>query len=193
MRLLIIALLLLVTACQSHATSVREIDMYNGSGDMTGTATFTEQSDGVQVKVEVEGLSPGFHGIQLHENPTCKGPGFRDAGNHFNPEGKKHGLMNPEGHHMGDLPNVKADDSGKVKEELMLEDATLLENKNSILQEGGTSLIIHKNKDDGISQPGGNAGAREMCGELKTNPEEGNDRDEPTDPTQMKEEKKDED
>ncbi len=188
MRFMITALIImLLSACQTDLSGVREIDMYNSSGDMTGTATFTERPDGVQVKVKVEGLEPGFHGIQLHENPTCKGPNFTSAGNHFNPEGKKHGLMNPEGHHLGDLPNVEADGGGKVDAELMLADATLLEGKKSILKEGGTSLVIHKNKDDGVSQPGGDAGPRVMCGELKTKPDQ-NKGEKTTDPTELEEE-----
>lgn len=178
--------ILLLSACQTNESSVKEIDMYNESGDMVGTATFSEQPDGVQVKVKVEGLSPGFHGIQLHENPTCKGPNFRSAGNHFNPEGKKHGLMNPDGPHLGDLPNVEADSSGMVDNELMLSGATLLDGKKSILKENGTSLVIHEGKDDGVTQPGGDAGPRIICGELKASPEKDNT-ESPTDPTDQNE------
>ncbi|WP_318842384.1 superoxide dismutase family protein [Virgibacillus alimentarius] len=167
MRLLFILLLVLLTACQTNEPSVREIDMYNTDSDMVGTATFSEHPDGVQIEVKVEGLTPGLHGIHLHENPTCKGEDFKSAGNHFNPEGKKHGLMNPDGNHLGDLPNVEADSSGAVDTELMLADATLLEGKKSILSEEGTSLVIHKDQDDGVTQPGGDSGARIMCGELK--------------------------
>src|SRR5699024_5646682 len=95
--------------------------------------------------------------------------------------------MNPDGHHLGDLPNVEADGSGKVDNELMLADATLLEGKKSILKENGTSLIIHKDKDDGVSQPGGDAGPRIVCGELKTN-SKGKNEEAPTDPTELPDE-----
>src|SRR5699024_11971733 len=50
----------------------------------------------------------------------------------------------------------------------------LLEGKKSILKEDGTSLIIHEGKDDGVTQPGGDAGPRIICGELKANPKNDN-------------------
>ena len=37
---------------------------------------------------------------------VCEPPDFTSAGAHFNPAGKKHGRMNPEGPHAGDLPNL---------------------------------------------------------------------------------------
>lgn len=187
-RILVLTSFLFLSSCKGNPETTKEIDMYNASGDMVGTATFTEQQNGVQIKIKVEGLSPGFHGIHVHEFPKCEGPDFKSAGNHFNPEGKEHGLMHPEGAHLGDLPNVEADSSGLVDVEIMLSDATLLEGKKSILRGEGTSLIITEDQDDGISQPGGNSGTRIICGELKSN--EKKDRNEsPTDPTETDKEK----
>lgn len=183
MRLLLVCILMLTACGQSETT--RTIDMYNTSGDMTGTVTFSEADGGVNLKIKVEGLSPGYHGIHIHEYPICEGPDFKSAGNHFNPEGKEHGLMHPEGPHLGDLPNVEASDNGLVDVELMLSDATLLEGKKSILQGEGTSLIITEDQDDGISQPAGNSGARQICGELKKNNEKEKG-ESPTDPTELK-------
>src|SRR5690625_665378 len=99
MRLLLVFIFLL-SACQQNGNT-RTIDMYNSSGDMNGTATFTEVEEGVKVKVKVDGLSQGYHGIHIHEFPICEGPDFKSAGNHFNPNGKEHGLMHPEGAHIG--------------------------------------------------------------------------------------------
>src|SRR5699024_2852081 len=99
---------------------------------------FTEHPDGVNVKIKIEGLAPGFHGVHIHEYAKCEGPDFKSAGNHLNPEGKEHGLMHPDGAHLGDLPNVEADSSGLVEAELMLANATLLEGKKSILRGEGT-------------------------------------------------------
>lgn len=181
MRFVLIFMLAFLLSCQS-GESTRTIDMYNASGDMNGTATFTEEPDGVKIKIKVEGLTVGFHGIHIHENAICKGPDFKSAGNHFNPEGKKHGLMHPEGAHLGDLPNIEADSDGLVEAEIMLDGATLLDGKKSILQGEGTSLVISENKDDGISQPGGESGERILCGELTNNEKEDSDS-APTDPT----------
>lgn len=179
-------LIFLLISCTDKLSSVYEVEMYNQDGDMVGTATFTEHSEGVEVKVEVEGLSPGFHGIHFHEFPHCEGPDFKTAGNHLNPENKQHGRMHPEGFHLGDLPNVEADLKGKVNAEVILEGATLLDGKNSLLEDGGGALIITENPDDGLTQPGGNSGKRLICGELKKGVKK--DGEKPTDPTEINEE-----
>lgn len=186
-RILFLMICLFLAACQGEHGTTKEIDMYNADGDMVGTAKFNEQPDGVQITVKVEGLSPGFHGIHVHEFPTCEGPDFQSAGNHLNPEGKEHGLMHPDGAHLGDLPNVEADSSGHVDAEIMLADATLLEGKKSILRGEGTSLIITEDKDDGISQPSGDSGIRLICGELKSQTKRDHEN-EPTDPTETEKE-----
>ncbi|GAB3047557.1 superoxide dismutase family protein [Virgibacillus ainsalahensis] len=186
MRLFVLILILLLASCQTESEKTRTIDMYNASSDMVGTATLNEQEDGVQIEVSIEGLEPGFHGIHVHEFPTCEGPDFTSAGNHFNPEGNEHGLMHPEGSHLGDLPNVEADSGGLVEAELMMAGATLADGKKSILKGEGTSLIIDEGQDDGVSQPGGESGTRIICGEINTDPEAGSS-ETPTDPTDLNE------
>lgn len=187
MRSFFFALLLLLSACKGSDQTVQEIGLYNIDGDRVGAATFTEQSKGVNIKVKVEGLKPGFHGIHIHEFPKCEAPYFQSAGNHFNPDGKEHGLMHPKGAHVGDLPNVEANSSGHIDTELMLPEATLLDGKNSILQNEGTSLIITEKPDDGMSQPSGDSGARIVCGILTEQSVEKSG-EEPSDPTENNEE-----
>lgn len=186
-RWLTILLLIFFTACNSNSPSVMEVDVYNSSADMIGTATLSEQEDGVQVKLELTGLTPGFHGIHVHENSKCEGPDFKSAGSHLNPEGNQHGLMHPEGAHLGDLPNIEADSSGNVEGELMLNEATLKDGKNSIAENEGTSLVITAGQDDGVSQPGGNSGERIACGVIKHD-DKSKTNDEPTDPAELNEE-----
>lgn len=190
-RWLLVILFLLVSACHPKEELTREVEMYNRSGDMIGTALLTEDPEGVKVTLEVEGLAPGFHGFHVHEHPSCKAPDFKSAGNHLNPDQNKHGLLHPEGAHLGDLPNVEADDQGKVDVELIIEDATLLKGKNSLLEDGGVSFIITEDPDDGMSQPGGNSGVRLICGELKSKVEK-EDNETPTDPTEIEENNGDE-
>ncbi|PAV28755.1 superoxide dismutase [Virgibacillus profundi] len=189
--ILLLLLILILSACQNESQTTRGVDMYNSSGDMVGTADLTEQPDGVQIKLKLEGLTPGFHGIHVHEYPKCEGPEFTSAGNHFNPEGKEHGLMHPKGAHLGDLPNIEADGAGLVEAELMLAGATLMEGKNSLLQGEGTSLIVHDGQDDGVTQPSGNSGVRILCGEIKTEPETTSS-ESPTDPTDFNEKQEEE-
>lgn len=186
MRLIVILLILFVSACQGNANTSRSVDMYNSAGDLIGTATLTEQPEGVKVKLKLEGLPPGLHGIHVHEFPKCEGPDFKSAGSHLNPEGKEHGLMHPEGAHLGDMPNIEADPDGLVDAELMIPGATLMDGKKSLLKEDGTSLVIHEGQDDGVSQPSGNSGPRIACGEIKADLEAGNEKN-PTDPTEFNE------
>ncbi|NBJ69269.1 MULTISPECIES: superoxide dismutase family protein [Clostridia] len=183
---LFILLILLMVACQPEDKKTREAEMYNSSGDMVGTATFGEQSDGVKIKVELEGLEPGFHGIHVHEYAKCEGPDFKSAGNHFNPTGAEHGLMHPEGPHLGDLPNIEADASGVANADLMLPQVTLLDGKDSLTSGEGTSIIVTKNEDDGMTQPGGDSGERIICGTLTKEKSKGGKS--PTDPTQNNDE-----
>ena len=183
MRLFMVILLSLLAACNSNSQTTRELDMYNVSGDMVGTAVYTEQPEGVQIEIKVEGLTPGFHGVHIHEYAKCEGPDFKSAGNHLNPEGKEHGLMHPEGAHLGDLQNIEADSAGMVDVELTAADATLLSGKKSLLPKEGSSLIIDEDPDDGLSQPSGNSGTRIICGELKKDEEESS-LETPTDPTE---------
>ncbi|MDY0408769.1 superoxide dismutase family protein [Virgibacillus soli] len=186
MRILRMIVLLLFTlvACQQHTPNVKEIDMYNASGDKVGTAKLSSQPDGVKIKVKVEGLTPGFHGIHIHEYAKCEGPEFKTAGNHLNPEGKQHGLMNPKGSHLGDLPNIKAKDDGKVDTEVTVNGATIQEGKKSLLKGEGTSLIITEGQDDGMSQPAGDSGVRKICGEIKPKKDVDSEK-KPTDPTEL--------
>lgn len=187
-RILIGCFCLLLGACQANVDTTREVEMYNQSGDMVGTAIFTEHPEGVEIELNVEGLVMGFHGLHVHEYPVCEGPDFKSAGNHFNPDNKQHGLLHPDGAHVGDLFNVEADENGVVDVKVIVEEATLLKGKNSLLQNEGTSLIVTEDPDDGMSQPGGASGTRLICGELKGDEEEETAFEQPTDPTEITEE-----
>lgn len=188
-KVTITAFLIFLIGCQGDDRTTLKVDMYNASGDMVGTAKLSEQPEGVSIKVKVEGLEPGLHGIHVHESPKCEGPDFKSAGNHFNPDGKEHGAMIPKGPHVGDLPNVEADSSGVVDVELMLAKATMLEGKTSLFSDEGKSLIIHSDMDDGVSQPSGDSGERLICGEIKLDTEK-DSKESPSDPTENIEEEK---
>jgi Cu/Zn superoxide dismutase len=52
---------------------------------VSGTVTFTEVADGVQVQAEITGLTPGKHGFHVHEFGDCSAADLASAGAHFNP------------------------------------------------------------------------------------------------------------
>ncbi|RWZ54871.1 superoxide dismutase family protein [Halobacillus fulvus] len=180
MKRYVLVLVLLLGGCMGDERSPLETSIYNSENDKIGTATFTERSEGTALKLKVEGLEPGVHGVHIHEFSKCDAPDFKTAGNHFNPLNKEHGLMNEAGSHAGDLPNVEADPGGMVDVELMLPDAKLKEGRDSLLRQEGTSIIIQSGPDDGMSQPSGDSGERIACGKITLDA----DQDEVSDPTE---------
>jgi len=136
----------------------------DAGGKQIGTATFTQGTDGkVQVNVQVKGLSPGLHGIHIHQYGACS-PTFAAAGEHYNPTGKHHGLDNPNGPHAGDLPNLNVNKDGTGALTVMTGRVTLTPGQTSLFNGNGTSLVIHAKPDDQVSDPAGNSGDRVACG-----------------------------
>lgn len=175
-----IAIVFILAGCSGEERSPLNTSIYNADNDKIGTATLTEQPEGVEVQLKVEGLEPGMHAVHIHEFPKCEAPDFKSAGNHFNPLSKDHGLMNPKGAHVGDMPNVEADQSGMVDTTLMLPEAKLKEGQKSLLRDEGTSIVIHSGQDDGMTQPAGDSGERIACGKITLKADE----DETSDPTE---------
>jgi Cu-Zn family superoxide dismutase len=129
-----------------------------------GTAWFTQQPDGVLVRVKVSGLKPNQeHGFHAHEKGDCSSGDGMSTGGHFNPAGKPHGPQHAE-HHAGDFPALKADGSGNVETTFKLTGATVGTGAYDLI---GKGLIVHANPDDYKTQPTGNAGARIACGVIK--------------------------
>jgi Cu-Zn family superoxide dismutase len=160
----IISIAILLGGCADTRPTKIDIELKNPDGDSHGTATLTEKADGLQVTLALAGLEPGPHAIHFHEKGECEGPDFELAGGHYNPEDKDHGLLNPDGPHTGDLPNIIAEPDGTVVTEFMANGVTLKEGKTTLFPKEGTALIIHEKADDGMSQPAGDAGKRIACG-----------------------------
>lgn len=145
-----------------------QVEMINTEGAKIGVATLKQEADGVNIAIDVAGLSKGTHGFHIHEKGVCEPPDFKSAGEHFNPTNMKHGFENPEGPHAGDLPNLEVGEDGKVQESFVNEMVTLKKGEpNSLLRQDGTALVIHEDPDDNISQPSGDSGARIACGVIE--------------------------
>jgi Cu-Zn family superoxide dismutase len=132
-----------------------------GNNKVSGTVTFTEVADGVQVHAEITGLTPGNHGFHVHEFGDCSATDLSSAGGHFNPTNKPHAGPDDTERHVGDMGNVEADASGKAKLEYLDHQISLTNDQSSVI---GRSVIVHGKADDLKSQPAGDSGARIACG-----------------------------
>src|SRR3989344_8102862 len=140
-----------------------EATLVNAAGVNIGRAVLTQGPTGLLIRIEAEGLTPGWHGVHIHATGQCAAP-FTSAGAHINHAAARspHGLLNADGPDDGDLPNIHADAQGRVS-------AGIFTTRARIASEGpgqwlwdadGSAIIIHANPDDHSSQPIGGAGGR---------------------------------
>ncbi|MHB8068375.1 MAG: superoxide dismutase family protein [Desulfobaccales bacterium] len=156
--------LLLIWGCGESAGPKAKATLINAQGQKVGEAQLEDTGQGVKITLKAENLPPGPHAFHIHEKGLCDPPDFMTAGGHFNPFHKQHGMKNPAGPHAGDLPNLVVGADGKETLEAMASQVTLKPGQNSLLQPGGTSLVIHAGSDDYTTDPAGNAGPRIACG-----------------------------
>ena len=152
---------------QPGAPVFAQAELFDAAGKKVGTVNFTEMEGQVTLEVDVEGLPEGEHGFHFHETGTCTPPDFASAGAHFNPANKHHGMLNPEGRHAGDLPNLKVGADGKGKLQTTTALFTLSPGAISLADADGSAAVIHAQADDLKTDPAGNSGARIACGVVK--------------------------
>jgi Cu-Zn family superoxide dismutase len=126
-----------------------------------GTVTFTQDGYNVKVVADVTGLSPGKHGIHVHEYGKCDAPAFESAGAHVNPDGAAHGCPGSAEFHPGDLGNIEVGADGKGHLEMTTSALTVTPGSNSVV---GKAVLLHERVDDCVSRPAGNSGGRIACG-----------------------------
>jgi Cu-Zn family superoxide dismutase len=125
-------------------------------GRVIGQAAFRAASDGVLLQVRIEGLTPGWHGMHFHATGDCSDPKFQNSGGHINHAAMKaaHGLLNPGGPDMGDLPNLYVHSDGTGQAQAF----TDLVKWSDLTDADGSALVFHASADDHTTQPIGGAG-----------------------------------
>lgn len=160
---------LLLGGCSSEPPAAKKLrcDLEPTAGNtVSGWISFEPMADHVHVKAEVKGLTPGKHGIHVHEKGDCGSGDGKSAGGHFNPAGAPHAGPDAQKRHAGDLGNLEADQAGVATYDRM--DMVLrLSGADSIL---GRAVIVHAGEDDFTTQPTGAAGARVACGVIAEAP-----------------------
>ena len=137
----------------------------SSGSEVSGKAIFTQTGQNVMVRIDVKNLSPGEHGVHIHENGDCSAPNGTSAGGHWNPTNVEHGKWGVGEFHLGDIGNivVGADGTGSIE----LETDRWEIGTGTDIDVVGKSIIVHADPDDFVSQPSGNAGARIGCGVIE--------------------------
>lgn len=138
----------------------------NGVVKNIGTVKVAESPYGTIFTPALTDLPPGLHGFHMHQNPNC-GPMEKDgkpvaagaAGGHYDPQktGRHEG---PYGSgHLGDLPALYVDASGKAS-------YPVLAPRVKLSDVSGHALMIHAGGDNHADHPEklGGGGARLACG-----------------------------
>jgi Cu-Zn family superoxide dismutase len=149
----------------SGADVTNSVEIRNAQGEVLGHAQVSEEADGIRFALQLTGLAPGStHGVHVHEKGACDPPAFESAGGHFNPTQRVHGFADPNGPHLGDLPNITADENGQIVTNVIANGVTRGTEQTGLRRPGGTALVVHENPDDYLTNPSGNSGARIACG-----------------------------
>lgn len=161
----LIPLIGLLCGCGAHSgwpAPGARADFMDAKGARVGSAVLFEGSDGLKIRTDLHGLPPGDHGLHVHATGSCVAP-FQTAGGHFNPLGKKHGSMNPDGSHAGDLANLPVQSNGTAHVEILATGLHL----TTLFDGDGSALVIHAAPDDYKTDPSGNSGARIACAVIR--------------------------
>ena len=167
-KYLIIAVALFwLTGCtspplQESATVTKAVAVLHPTdgNNVTGLVEFEHIEGDVQITLHVEHLPPGEHGFHIHQYGDCRAADATSAGGHYNPTDDPHGAPQDVDRHVGDLGNIAAS-LDSVVDTQWTDTVISLNGPHSII---GRAVVVHADRDDLVSQPTGNAGARLACG-----------------------------
>jgi superoxide dismutase, Cu-Zn family len=132
----------------------------SGPNGISGTALLVEDGRGnVVVTIFVKGppsaLTPGKHGVHIHEVGKCEAPTFASAGGHFDPgpAGNPDPVKNHP-FHMGDLENLVVNRRGEGTLIDVTTRVTLSPSDTSVFDANGSAIIIHALEDQRTCHPG---------------------------------------
>ena len=150
----------------SNSSMTAGAALTDAQGRHVGQAVLQQTPHGVLIKLDLKNVTPGIHGLHIHDAGRCERPSFESAGGHVNPSGRQHGFLNPRGPHAGDLPNIEVPTTTQLSVEYLVASVTLDPGPGSLLDSDGSAIVIHAGKDDYASEPAGESGDRLACGQI---------------------------
>ncbi|MBL8311886.1 MAG: superoxide dismutase family protein [Burkholderiales bacterium] len=134
----------------------------------TGAVRMTQLTGSkMLVEAEIRGLRPfAEHGFNIQATADCSTDPAR-PGAHFNPDGNPHNHPDQLIRHAGAMRNLRADSEGVARVREQIDIVTLAPGRYGI---DGLAIVVHRDPDDYVSQPVGNAGPRIGCGVVRVAP-----------------------
>ena len=149
-------------AAYAPASAIAVLHGTNGNEGVQGVVRFTQEDGYVHIEAEVSGLTPGKHGMHVHQFGDSNCGDGKCTGGHFNPTGVDHGGPDAEVRHVGDLGNLVAGEDGTAT--YSRDDKHVALDMSSEACVIGRAIIVHGGEDDLTSQPTGAAGSRLAAG-----------------------------
>ena len=154
---------LMIESTQADHVDVRIFEVSaEGTGEQVGEIRFRDIEHGLLITPDLKKLSPGPHGLHVHESPSCEPSGEGDdahpagsSGGHFDPAGAgQHAGPYGDGH-LGDLPNliVEADGSATIEVLAPRLDAVHLEHRAIMIHGAADRYGAHHKHDHGSGGP----------------------------------------
>jgi Cu-Zn family superoxide dismutase len=136
------------------------VALFNEQNEPLGNIKFSDGDYGLTITPELHGLPTGIHGFHIHEHADC-GDHHMKAGGHLDPQAKGTHLGPYQNGHLGDLPALYVDQTGKAQQVLLAPRLKVKDLKQH-------SIMIHAGGDNYSDTPAlGGGGARIACGILK--------------------------
>ncbi|HEX2271778.1 MAG TPA: superoxide dismutase family protein [Pyrinomonadaceae bacterium] len=137
---------------------------------------------GVWIVARISGptsaLTPGAHGMHIHEVGVCEAPGFTTAGSHLDlgPAGSNLPVDANHPYHTGDIPNLIVSSQGNGFLSHISSRITLSPGPLSIFDANGSAVIVHLNPDRGeTGVTSASGGPRIACGVIQLVPDDDDD------------------
>jgi len=129
------------------------VELQSADGGSAGTVELSERMGGVEVRAQVRGLEPGFHGFHVHQTGICDAQAVK--------EGMKAPFSSAEGHyagdpdakhgdHAGDLPTLLAGDDGTATLTVRTDRFRI----DDLRDADGSAIMVHAERDNQANIPG---------------------------------------